>query len=124
MKIRNGFVSNSSSSSFCIIGVYFDDAKDALDKLSIEVETKETDCECALDCDKLRPEGANFCPSCGSKLFKETTEYDMREQLRTACAALKIGVILDEWGICVFSIFRTNIRSYADAPFIKYNSYF
>jgi hypothetical protein len=42
MKIRNGFVSNSSSSSFCIIGVHNEMlANDIADQLNIDDDWKE-----------------------------------------------------------------------------------
>ncbi len=34
MKIRNGFVSNSSSSSFCLLGVYLNEITGSTDKLA------------------------------------------------------------------------------------------
>ena len=38
MKIRTGFVSNSSSSSFCVIGVRSDNKKNLLNKLQLDLE--------------------------------------------------------------------------------------
>ena len=49
MKIRNGFVSNSSSSSFCIYGTYieFDDLMEKIKEMNFlseeEIETVEED---------------------------------------------------------------------------------
>lgn len=57
MKIRNGFVSNSSSSSFCIYGVEFNDKQlDAmLEKLELEANWRKGDVIAnALDLDYER----------------------------------------------------------------------
>ena len=38
MKLRQGFVSNSSTTSFCIYGAYLDDSEDLAAKLGAEIE--------------------------------------------------------------------------------------
>ena len=43
MKIRNGFVSNSSTSSFLIYGMIFKGSHDLLEKLGIEVDENAYD---------------------------------------------------------------------------------
>ena len=39
MKVRNGFISNSSSTSFCIVGMYFN--KSELESFKIKIEDLE-----------------------------------------------------------------------------------
>ena len=41
MKIRNGFVSNSSSSSFCIYGMNICDGRDEVEALLVTLKSKE-----------------------------------------------------------------------------------
>ncbi|MFH1547158.1 MAG: hypothetical protein ABIC57_01595 [bacterium] len=56
MKLRNGFVSNSSSTSFCIWGIYSDDSKDV---------------EKIIEFAKKNPKGKEF--------FEEYPDYDPEE---------------------------------------------
>jgi len=97
MKIRNGFVSNSSSSSFCILGVYFDNAKSVFEALSIEAKIEaEPSCSCDIDRESLRSDGCKFCPKCGSLLFAEPDEWDFRERLDSELSKLDIGYLSSE----------------------------
>lgn len=41
MKIRTGFVSNSSSSSFCIVGIITEDSIDTIEKKLLSCDWKE-----------------------------------------------------------------------------------
>ncbi|MEK6833245.1 MAG: hypothetical protein AABY32_04305 [Nanoarchaeota archaeon] len=66
MKIRTGFVSNSSSSSFCIAGYSFKnkkDIKEAMLKLFSQLG-KMSDKDKKRGCRHPQTEG-NFCPECG-----------------------------------------------------------
>jgi len=58
MKIRTGFVSNSSSSSFCIFGTYENLTSEMIDKLEDAgfsvYDPWESSCQYAgMDCDKM-----------------------------------------------------------------------
>ena len=59
MKIRTGFVSNSSSSSFIFVGVKFDDPNVLFDLLDIVLDEDECLSE-QLDCDKMKQIGLDF----------------------------------------------------------------
>jgi|2_EtaG_2_1085320.scaffolds.fasta_scaffold00965_10 tetrahydromethanopterin S-methyltransferase subunit G len=97
MKKRNGFVSNSSSSSFCIVGVYFDDAELALKALSIDVEgLVEPGCECNINREQLESEDSKFCPNCGAVLFKKLEYWDLHEKLDEICRDKGVELTTDE----------------------------
>jgi len=80
MKIRNGFVSNSSSTSFCVFGVYIKDPDALCNKLMGEVkETKTAGCSHNIDRDKVK-----FCPDCGAKAWNiQTTKRYPEEELES-----------------------------------------
>ncbi|HUX60709.1 MAG TPA: hypothetical protein VMV32_05310 [Ignavibacteriaceae bacterium] len=70
MKIRKGFVSNSSSTSFSIYGVYVKDSGDALDRLvGKPKETKTPGCKHKFDRKKVK-----FCSECGEKAWESHVE--------------------------------------------------
>ncbi len=60
MKIRNGFVSNSSSSSFCLIGVRGDKLAHKLFRKIVE---KVRGC-------KHIERGSEYCPECGKLMWR------------------------------------------------------
>jgi hypothetical protein len=103
MKKRNGFVSNSSTSSFCIVGVCFTDEKET--KVTLESIfaklgiTKENGCNCDIDRQKLQSDGLGFCPSCGKPLLKKYSIGDISDKLRPECHKLGIRIIYDEYAL-------------------------
>jgi len=87
MKIRNGFVSNSSSSSFCIMGVAISESE--LLPLYLKAMGKDGSstikpgCRCDIDRDAMKEQGYDFCPKCRKDIFVEieTEIYEMCEEL-------------------------------------------
>jgi hypothetical protein len=99
MKIRNGFVSNSSSSSFCIMGVTTSESE--LLPLYLKAMGKdasatiEPGCSCDIDRDAMKEQGYSFCPKCQSKLF---VEIEPDEELYEMCEALDLDYASEEYG--------------------------
>jgi len=69
MKIRNGFVSNSSSSSFCIIGVERSWANRLAVAEGKNYEGEEPKIKVVPGCE-CNVNRANYCPECGSPKCK------------------------------------------------------
>ena len=63
MKTRNGFVSNSSSSSYVLIGVPIDERK-----LFKTVTKRACSCKVGISAE------SNFCPKCGGDAWREGRE--------------------------------------------------
>jgi hypothetical protein len=77
MKIRTGFVSNSSSSSFCLYGIAITNIQALFNKLITPETTKIEGCIHDFDREKCK-----FCPECGkSAWFIEEYEGDIFEDL-------------------------------------------
>jgi hypothetical protein len=88
MKIRSGFVSNSSTSSFCVFGAVV--TQSFLETL-LKNPDKEDGCEHKFNRDK-----AKFCPECGCKSWFEPENCE--EDYSEACE--KLGLKLynyDKW---------------------------
>ena len=91
MKKRQGFVSNSSSSSFCIMGINVD----AEDLFPIYCKVTGIDgspkmkrgCDC--DIDRVQPEGSKFCPQCGKRVL---IEEEQCEDIDIMCEKLGIDL--------------------------------
>ena len=82
MKIRAGFVSNSSSSSFHIFGAGFDN--DQVRAIAIKLgvipaEGDETIPRKCRSCGHVTLEDAGFCSKCGRKLEAPPSNADMYE---------------------------------------------
>jgi hypothetical protein len=72
MKIRTGFVSNSSSSSFAIIGTQLTNTIiEGIEKNN----RKEGIPEFIPGCDHRVEDGFKFCPECGAKVMAPNPEY-------------------------------------------------
>ncbi|HUU86545.1 MAG TPA: hypothetical protein VMX17_02180 [Candidatus Glassbacteria bacterium] len=96
MKIRNGFVSNSSSSSFCIMGV--ETSCEDLVELYYKslgkdiIKDMKPGCRCDIDRNAMKEQGFSFCPKCKKDLFIEK-EYG--EDVEEICEALKLDYSYD-----------------------------
>ena len=77
MKIRNGFVSNSSSSSFVIVGTTLDRTEENFKILCEKYCPEDTnfeDFEEKKCCDRIIKSKEKFCPTCGKSVDEiETT---------------------------------------------------
>jgi len=70
MKTRQGFVSNSSTTSFSVYGIYVEDSDALMDKLMGEKKvTKTKGCKHEFDREKSK-----FCPECGQPAWNITEE--------------------------------------------------
>lgn len=74
MKIRQGFVSNSSSSSFCVFGVMLEDPSEILEAFPQDPENPEPGCKHSFDRENMK-----FCPECGAEAWLEPEEDDPYE---------------------------------------------
>ena len=85
MKIRQGFVSNSSTSSFCIFGVGFETVEDVVRALGLAPQ-KINGCDHEFD-----RTAAKFCPECGEPALVEEDEYDLANRVEETCALHGLG---------------------------------
>jgi len=93
MKIRSGFVSNSSTSSFCVFGILLKDSDKFLDSILGEPKTTKTP-GCKHEMDR---ENVKFCPECGKKAWNiEVEERDSVEGYGEEILK-KTGLEVIEW---------------------------
>ena len=79
MKIRSGFVSNSSTSSFCVFGVGFDSVSDVMKALGLEPQSING-CDHEFDRMIMR-----YCPECGEHALRQEDEEDLLERVAQVC---------------------------------------
>jgi hypothetical protein len=91
MKTRNGFVSNSSSSSFCILGVEVDnETYDKVSSIGYKERTPTTlDAEFSISCEDYRYIGYN-----PEKLGDDETLNQFKDRL--VAEAAKLGITVDK----------------------------
>lgn len=87
MKARLGFVSNSSTSSFCIFGVQYDSMSAAIKALGIEGEPGQVD-GCDHEFDRI---AMKFCPECGEAAYVTEDKEEWQER--------QIESILEKYGL-------------------------
>ena len=87
MKIRNGFVSNSSSSSFCILGISVDDA--TYDKV------QESDkCGIITECGINEGDDSKYIGLNPESMKEEETLSQFKD--RIISEASKIGIVIEK----------------------------
>ena len=93
MKIRNGFVSNSSSTSFCVYGIYVNNEKELLNQLAGGfVPKKVRGCNHPIAIETVK-----FCPECGKPSW--IIEEDDRDITGDLEAKLEeMGFDVCQWG--------------------------
>jgi hypothetical protein len=91
MKIRSGFVSNSSSSSFCILGVEVDsETYDKVTSIGYKERTSTTlDSESSISCEDYHYIG--YSPE---KLGDDETLNQFKDRL--VAEATKLGITIDK----------------------------
>lgn len=95
MKIRSGFVSNSSSSSFCIIGVTSQWAE-RLAKAEGKNYSQERETKLVPGC-KCNTKRDEFCPKCGSPKNK-TVEVEPTKELNYLSYGTDLGKVVNFYG--------------------------
>lgn len=104
MKIRSGFVSNSSSSSFCILGCRLTKKIEEiiLNHPSLNVQkVKEKKWECP-ECKFSAKHNPLFCEKCGSKMGEQTYIVNEKLYIDEACEDLGLSYCEGtEWGSLV-----------------------
>lgn len=91
MKIRNGFVSNSSTSSFSVFGVFIRDEENFLNTLlGPKKATKTPGCNHEID-----REAVKFCPVCGNDAWVVDEENRKRADRYEKEVKEKCGSFMD-----------------------------
>ena len=95
MKIRSGFVSNSSSSSFCILGIAVDDETyEKLDNIPYSSRNEDT-----LDTQTgISNEDDRYIGYCPEKMKDDETLSQFKD--RIVEAANKLGITINKNEIC------------------------
>lgn len=89
MKTRVGFVSNSSSTSFCIFGTLIDEELLAEKLMDFKPGvSKIPNCHHKIDREKVK-----YCPECGKASYKEVKiETPSDEDLEDACSSIGLDL--------------------------------
>ena len=102
MKLRTGFVSNSSTTSFCIMGIKtsYNDLRFAFLKATGKEDIQEVEpgCQCDIDRDRMKEQGFEFCPKCKADLFIEKGDYEDPDVM---CKKLGLDYHSAEYGMYV-----------------------
>lgn len=99
MKVRNGFVSNSSSSSFCIFGVVVNDKILEIVKKKVKAEA-QTETEEYMVCEKCghTPRSSpKFCEKCGGNIVTKTREVEYEYEMYEMFEAVGLAYNSDDY---------------------------
>jgi hypothetical protein len=111
MKKRNGFVSNSSSSSFVFLGFEIDSSKITLDFLKEHAGFTEENIEdysivscCGCELSRYGIDDVNFCPKCGKAKSEMKVEIDIESTLADFLFDIELPNELSilEWDECMY----------------------
>jgi len=89
MKIRNGFVSNSSTSSFFCFGIPLEDTDAMLERFLGKPKVEKTE-GCSHQFDR---KAANFCPTCGHQAWHVEEEEREIEELEEPLEKIGLDLI-------------------------------
>ena len=107
MKIRNGFVSNSSTTSFCLYGIYIEE-EELAKRLQIEIGTDDIDFHGELEDDIIEvfsePYDSGYYVGVAlSKIKDDETGAQFKERIRKALdqkmdiTELEFDIMQDAW---------------------------
>lgn len=89
MKIRNGFVSNSSTTSFCIYGIGIDIDEEVCKSLDIEI-TRTEGCDHTFNRKTIK-----YCPYCDNPAYEEVDSDDYQDEVIEYFE--KMGLDCEHW---------------------------